>query len=303
MDMEKFIELVKEALEKKTGKEVIVHKTVKNNGVTLTGVSLKDEEVNMLPIIYLDEYLNNWQKYKSIDNITDIIIEKDNEFRVNKIYDFKYLCDFNEIKDKIRYKLVNYSENKKRLQNMPHERFLDLAKVYYVVLELDNGNGTTNIYNKNMEMWGVTQELLEKIASENTQKYLPSQVEDITNEIKRIVKNSGCEDDYIEEMLETTKDDKCQCMYVMSNPQRTYGAAVLCYQESLRKFAEEKESDLIIIPSSIHEIILLKGSDKENISELREMVKEVNNTELSKDEILSYSIYYYDRNTESIINL
>ena len=59
MDKEKFIELVKEALEKKTGKEVIVHKTVKNNGVTLTGVSLKDEEVNMLPIIYIDEYNSN----------------------------------------------------------------------------------------------------------------------------------------------------------------------------------------------------------------------------------------------------
>ena len=67
------------------------------------------------------------------------------------------------------------------------------------------------------------------------------------------------------------------------------------YQGILQEFAERMKENLYILPSSIHEVILLRESDAGDVRELSYMVKETNRAVVDPEEILSDSIYYYDR--------
>jgi hypothetical protein len=72
-------------------------------------------------------------------------------------------------------------------------------------------------------------------------------------------------------------------------------------KDMLRETAEKFGKDLMILPSSIHEVLLIPAKDDEmNADELRQMVREVNDTQLALNEILSYHVYRYSQETEEI---
>ena len=90
-------------------------------------------------------------------------------------------------------------------------------------------------------------------------------------------------------------------MYVISDRNRFYGATMILYPEILRELADKLKSNLILLPSSIHEWIALNGNNysiaKNNPDSFRNMVRSVNNTALESSEKLSDQVYYYDRST------
>ena len=93
-------------------------------------------------------------------------------------------------------------------------------------------------------------------------------------------------------------------MFVAGNHHKNYGAAVILYEDFLEQFAKKINSDFYILPSSIHEVILIPvGNDEEEVSHLKRMVFEVNHTELEEEEILSDSIYRYMRHGGIITKL
>ena len=59
--------------------------------------------------------------------------------------------------------------------------------------------------------------------------------------------------------------------------------------------AEELDEDICILPSSIHECLIMPVNDETDFAELRRIVKKVNDTEVSETEILSYNIYRFSR--------
>ena len=89
-------------------------------------------------------------------------------------------------------------------------------------------------------------------------------------------------------------------MYVLSNQQKLFGAACMLYPGVLKEFAKKLQNDFFILPSSVHEIILVpaeKGTDKDT---LREIVTDINRTQVAEDEVLADSVYYYNRDKEQI---
>lgn len=87
---------------------------------------------------------------------------------------------------------------------------------------------------------------------------------------------------------------------VLTNKYKKYGAACLLYGNSLDEIAEEMEADILIIPSSVHEVLLVKDKiGEKGCSELKKVIKNVNQT-LFKDEILSDRIYKYEWMTKKI---
>ena len=89
-------------------------------------------------------------------------------------------------------------------------------------------------------------------------------------------------------------------MYVLSNKSKLNGSGCLFYHNLLHNLCEKLECDLYILPSSIHEVILIPAYDHDSYDELTSMVKEVNSTQLSKEEILSDHVYFYSRETGQI---
>jgi|UPI0004B2FDD9 mRNA-degrading endonuclease toxin of MazEF toxin-antitoxin module len=84
-------------------------------------------------------------------------------------------------------------------------------------------------------------------------------------------------------------------MYVLTNIKKIEGAACMLYPGLIREFADRTGSSLFIIPSSVHELLILPVEDMKETEEIRSMIREINDTQVQPDEILSYSLYCYDR--------
>jgi len=87
--------------------------------------------------------------------------------------------------------------------------------------------------------------------------------------------------------------DISEPMYVVSNTQRIYGAAVILYEGVLEAFAKKIGGDFYILPSSIHETLFIPANTGIEQEELLKMVREVNEKEVSPDEELSDHVYRY----------
>ena len=86
-------------------------------------------------------------------------------------------------------------------------------------------------------------------------------------------------------------------MYILSNHMRSYGAAALIYPEQLRKIAEEVGENYYVLPSSVHETIIVAESESPDKEELCSLIKEINETQVEAEEVLSDHAYYYDCST------
>ena len=89
-------------------------------------------------------------------------------------------------------------------------------------------------------------------------------------------------------------------MYAMSNKSSFNGAATILYKDALKTFAEEKEHDVFVIPSSVHEVILVPDDGTIPAGYIQRIIAEVNQTQLSPSEILSDQLLYYSRKDDCI---
>lgn len=291
MEIKEFAEVIREEVARKTGSEVRVQQVMKNNNVKLYGLTILEEGCNVSPTIYMEPFFSDYENDRSIDSVVSAVMELAQDNKVDITLDMNWFRDFEQVRGKLRFKLVNYERNKDLLKKVPHTRYLDLAKVYYVSVDAVNfGSGTILVYDSHMEMWGVTTEQLETIACENT-----------CNQQSVVVKSMQEVLDSMIEMEEDIELPEEYQLYVMSNHSRTFGACTLCNRGALKELAKELDSDLIILPSSVHEIIVKPTSgDLEELLYCKAMVREVNRTQVTAEEFLSDSIYFYDRETNSL---
>ena len=111
-----------------------------------------------------------------------------------------------------------------------------------------------------------------------------------------IMSKRGEDEEFIKEALKPM-DDK---MYILTNKDRHFGASCIVYNDVFKEIAKEKESDLIIIPSSVHELIIILSEEDGRIDEFNDMVSEVNKNHVLPQEILSDHVYIYDRLKDEI---
>ena len=269
--------------------QIILQPVLKNNSVKLLCLCVKNVKSNMGVDIYLEEY---YEDYKRGREITDIIkkIAEDCEVQCpKKEIEFSYFLTWSNVKNRVMYKLVNYEMNRKLLKNVPHVKYLDLAIVFYYSLETDgNGTATIQINNYHMRLWKIGIDELLNMAKENTPKLLGALVEPLD----KIVEDLLC-------VGEIMMEDMLPPMYIMTNNTKLMGAATMLYPEALKTFAEEKKCDFHILPSSIHEILLIPA-DGSCDEEWDEIIKVVNDTVLDKCEVLSDHAYYYSRATNEV---
>lgn len=291
MNINEFAEIIKERLEERTGLEVRLAEVIKNNSVTLHGISIIVPEINIAPNIYLESFFKEYERGMSFEEITERIINVWEREKGHKHFDVEWFRDFEQIKERIAYKLVNYEANRKLLEDVPHVPFLNLAKVFYVTIDCKEfGSGSILVHNNHMELWGVTTEELDELASINTPKLFQAEIMSMAVVMKELMQD-------VSEEMELLIDNK---MFVVTNKDRHYGAAAMCYPNIIKKFAEQKECDLIILPSSVHEVLILP-CEGEDFKRFKEMVIEVNETALSPEEVLSNSVYIYRRELDKIV--
>ena len=278
------------------GGNITINHVIKNNGCEMDGLVIMEKGKDIAPTIYLDSFYELYTNGENIKNIMrqiEVIYEQNKN---NVTFDVNILKHFDTIKDKIVYKVVNYRSNEKLLEQVPHKRILDLAVVFYCLLDNEYGRSATAlIYNNNLKNWNVTIDDVYKAALKNTPDLLHSKI----SSMAALFEKCGVNVDGEEVDL---KDYVPSDMYVLTNESKLNGAACILYENVLYDFAQKLGADLYILPSSVHEVILLPKLSMFEKDELVNMVKEVNTEGVAADEVLSDHVYEYNR-TERLITM
>lgn len=262
---------------------------LKNNDTMRYGIIVRRMGGNIAPTVYIDHFYEDYcNKKNTIDEIAYQIYlaligvdEQENSY-------YTVSVDFENCKEKIIYKLISKEKNAVYLSGIPHLPFLDMAIIFLIVHRLsDEGMESICITNELQEKWNVSTKELFELSKKNTPAFLPPIIDTMAHTIESFFGSMG------KEILES--DKMVPSIYILSNQYRINGATTLLYENLIQKLAEELKSNLYILPSSIHEILLLPDDSEKSLDCLSNMVKDINENHVREEEILSDHAYYYNR--------
>lgn len=295
MQMEEFKINIKGILEKAAGEKVRIQKIKKNNGIELEGIMVgeMDSANTLSPVIYLEPYLEDYNCGKSLFQIADSILETVEKNKLCDVKELGRLHSWDMVKDNIKAKLINYERNINYLNDVPHQRFLDLAIVCYIEMEdmMEEGMATVTINHKLLKLYGVEFEEVMEWANRNLKEFQIKRIEEILVESLEEEDISQEEREFI--MSSLYEEDDSPAMYVLSSKSKYLGAIGIMDKKLMRQFGEKIGSDFYIILSSIHEAILVSTGNLSH-EEIKEMIRSTNEEQVQEDEILSYNLYLYE---------
>lgn len=302
LTMKEFAECVKEELKLHYEDAFIrVHEVIKTNDRKLMAVNICEKSSRISPTIYLDCYYEQYIKGEvSMESIIEEIrmINDEKEGVKSKIMQSEIFSENKEtFLNHVCMKVINREKSEQFLLGKPYVPFLNLAVVFYIpVFSNDEGQANCMITNDLLLKWDISEGELFKRAKENTERIHPYKIVPMSE----IIMGMLCDDcGTLESEDVITKEElaeSSETLYVLSNDVRTNGATAILKSNILHDFALSHDAEKIwIIPSSIHELILIPSTGEEEASMINsEMIKEVNATQLLPEEVLADNLYVYD---------
>lgn len=285
--------------------EISIQQVVKNNDVVLDGLSIRNPDSNLSPNIYLNPLYEQYQKGRNLDElvsgIADTYIEnmepiENRTFQI-QIEDIK---NYEVVKGEIFPRLVNFEKNTTRLQNVPYTQREDLAITYHVKVSGNRDSiGSLMITNELMEVYGVTKEKLHTQAMENMERLSPTVFLPLGEMIVDVMtedfgRNEGVSQEeakeYVKDMIPTGGPN----VYCLTNQYKMNGAVGIMSESIQQMVADRVGGDYYVLPSSVHEVLIVPQSAGMDPEELTDMVNTVNEGCVMQDEILSDHVYQYD---------
>ena len=133
------------------GYTVRVQEVQKNNGMVLSGLTIQKVGVNIAPTIYLDSYYENYKEGRTLESIVNAVSAVYEQHKVETDFDVERISDYDAVKDRICFKLINAEKNKELLKDVPYVPFMDLAIVFYILIDQSaDGNATALVRNAMM---------------------------------------------------------------------------------------------------------------------------------------------------------
>jgi hypothetical protein len=262
----------------------------KNNEVKLTGLMIRSTESNISPAIYLEKFFDNYQSGEDMGKVLSEIAELRLQTEIKATFDTDQVTDFSIARDRIIPRLVGLEANRKVLETRPHTVIADLAVSYHILLrEEADAMSSIAITYPLMESWGTNTEELHALALRNQQILLSSTFMPMSKVLGRLI-GAGSEISGLP-MLPVSPED--EAMYVLSNKTNTNGASALLDREIMQKVIETIGEDFFILPSSVHEVIIVPSTRDMSTTNLIDMVRDVNSTLLPPEDILSNNVYRY----------
>lgn len=285
MEFNKFIEIILESVRERLPEcEVELRKVVKNNNVTLSGLTIKKKNINAAPTIYLEQFFESYLEGEEINEIINIVIGLYEENKLNCDYDFSFVENYDEAKKYIYFKAVNQKFNQEYLDEIPFFPFKDLALVPYIMIDDEIfGNASVVVHNDLVKLWNIDKDMLYSDVMFNMKN-------NFMYEFSPIAKVLGSlSDSFPSEAFDDVG------MYVLYSSKRIYSAALIAVEEVMAQIASVIDSDYYIIPSSVHELIIVRQDEDESEENINNIISEVNDTVVSGEDILADHLYRYRR--------
>ncbi len=206
---------------------------------------------------------------------------------VRNTFDVGQITDFDRVREKIVPRLISKEWNRELLELRPHKIIADLAVTYHILMGHDfSGIASSPITNSLMEAWGVDVDTLHDQALQNLPKLLPSTFQTMSYVLVSMMGEDAGE-------LISVMPPADEAMFVLTNEQKVNGAAALLDKEIMQTVIERIGKEFFVLPSSVHECIVVPATADMDVLSLVSMVREVNQSQVAPDERLSDSVYVY----------
>ncbi|MCR5117986.1 MAG: DUF5688 family protein [Lachnospiraceae bacterium] len=223
------------------------------------------------------------------------VMDKAVEMAVNGLDDspqinMAELTDYSKVKEKLAMEVVSAEANSEMLETVPHRNIEDMAVVYRIMLDsFDDRTASVLITNNLMDSLGVTAEQLHADAMENAPLIRPLQIKGMSEIMAEMM---GVDQAMMMGVFPVEPEE--EQMYVATVPDKLHGAGVLAYQDFMEKAAERAGGDFFILPSSIHELLIVPDTGEMDLKGLESMVREINATQVLPADKLTDNVYHYD---------
>lgn len=271
---------------------VEVHDARKNNNVLLRGLTILREGQGVSPTIYLEGFYKMLEDDMDLEYIARRILNLYTSGLPRSRVDMEFFKNYEEVKDRIVYRLVNREKNRQLLEDIPYVEYLDLAICfYYSFTHPEIGEGMIPIHNSHMEMWNIGVGELMRRATSNTPQLMPAKLCGIDNKLEEELGEEA-----VAQLRQTQKESN-RYLYVLSNKNCCFGAAAILYPGILAEAARCLGGSFYILPSSIHEMLLLLDDGRCSGDGLHEMIADINRCQVQDEDVLSDYAYHYDAST------
>ena len=313
MTLEQFVNKVRNAVHAYFGDRLSItaQKIMKNNGIELTGLIFMEKGSDIAATIYLDSYYEEYEEGTPLGEIVRRLIQAYEEHRPAEKLNLDFFRDYEQVRPRLACRLVNLEKNREMLEQVPHQVWLDLAVVPCCILLGDElGCACILIRYSHMRYWNIDEKELLEEARTNMRQILRPECVSMKDFLYEMMRQAVADQlpeaepgreaeqeqllDRIAGLLARQRDSGRKEMFILSNIQHFYGASVLLYPDVLEHLAGGKRG-FFILPSSVHEVLLLADTGKESRFELYRMVNEVNERNVPLEEFLSDCVYYFDR--------
>lgn len=269
--------------------KVEIQTITKNNGTKLTAINIRLENENMTPTIYVSEYYKDYiNNKKEMEEIIKEVINLRQKHRKPNM-DLNWLEDFYKVKDKIIPTFIGLEENNKEIMDMcPYVKILDMVMVFRIEIDIteDNQKGTVIIKRDLQDKLGVTTDTLFETALKNIKEKKSLQIKSM----KEVMMEMIGADSFEAGIMDNNP------MYIISNKEMVFGSYALIDEEFMWDVYDKLGDDFIIIPSSIHELIVIPMKELEmNHDYVNKIIKDVNRTQLDKKDVLSNHAYKFTK--------
>ena len=202
-----------------------------------------------------------------------------------------FVTDYEQVKDNTYLRLV--PGDSPILSEAPHKKIEDMALVVSIALvdfSDEKGRSVVVVTKPLMEMYGIDEQQLFADAERNSLQYEPVVFTPLGQMIKDLIKAENLPDPADEGII----------AYIATNRSGFHGASVVSYPDFCKEAAETLGGSFYLIPSSVHEFILIKDDGTPKARDLNKMIKNVNETVLEPRDYLSDQCYHYDAKTKTL---
>lgn len=311
MTFENFSEEIRSRVEAQLKKEfeVSIFHMLKNNSIVQPQLVVLKSGNQIGPAICLQDQYAVYMEYPDndwldqiVENIIGLYKEQATETGESAELAMK-LLDYSFVREKILYKLVNTEDNQELLSQIPHIPYLDLSIVFYISgAKTEFGLLTVLINNEHMERWNVTADVLYQAAMKNMPEIMPARFCSMAEILfgPNEVSKENAEDEWRKFLFQNGQHNRFSTVYVLTNKVGIFGAAAILYPGILKKCSETFKTDMFILPSSTHEVLLIPYKEEIKAEELNCLVKSVNNEDVPREAWLSDHAYIYRREDDQV---
>ncbi|MDO4475942.1 MAG: DUF5688 family protein [Lachnospiraceae bacterium] len=296
MDYKRFKEELLALVQHEAGEELKVEimQTIRINEGETDNLTIRAEGERAAPVIPMSML---YFMYSKGENLASLAARAMHFYRDRDLQDeqeFEQCLNREYLLEHLQPRLIGQKGNEKLLEQVPHSAWLNLAVVYYCVLEqIGEHSGGILIRHEHLKLWDLTEKDLEKMAWEKVRQQNPAAIYTMTDLMTELLGEQG-----EEEMILPESDGPR--MYVVTNQTRTYGACWITQKEIQEALEKCLEDDYFMLPSSLHECMVVPCGCEMEADHLLSMVCEINATQVSVEDRLSDAIYRYDRKTGSM---